>query len=331
MKLNINQFNSVEDILENKTYQQDVLRWIRTTEWRNTIKEQKNNRELGNILERYILSELNDIPASVILAHDECLQKNIDYPISKLLNKKYKYNPIHYAVSDKYITIEKIKIQWTDRLNLLYLRLIQKLSHKPNVIEMADLILVWLWIANDSLMPMGQHWGILWSVIGYLNMFNFAEGFCSPFNSRMMDFDPQPIFHSLMKVDELLGSQGSIFEAKLHQGDHNWFLNPPYVEDIMEKTIDLVLKACQYPVGKIYICMFPTWIDSLAYIKGQNSKYLIKLLTFNRGEYLYQDPNKKYIKPGNSKMSLFIFGNDNTILPDDFINTLSQLFNKMVI
>jgi hypothetical protein len=331
MKLNINKFNSPEDILENKIYQQDVQRWIRTMEWRDVMQKENNNRELGNILERFILSELNNVPASIIIAHHECLQKNIDYPIAKLLNKKYEYRPIEYKVTSQHLIIEKRKIPWTDRLNLLYLKLIELLNDKSNVVQMADLILVWLWIANDSLMPMGQHWGILWTVVGYLNMFNFAEGFCSPFNSRMIDFDNRPVFHSLMKVDELLGSQGSILKAKLHQGDHNWFLNPPYVEDIMEQTIDLILKACYHPVGKIYICMFPTWTDSLAYIKGQNSKYCINILTFNPGEYLYQDPNKKYIKPGNSKMSIFIFGDHNTILPSDFINTLSSLFNKMVV
>lgn len=320
--MSVSQFSTINDIFSNEVYINDVKRWLRTMEWRKRIGD--SNSELHKILERYILSELNYDPEAKNKAIQEARDKQIDYSVSELLEYQASYTDIYAKIDNDQLILNDLQISMTERMNLLHDRLIKLLSDYHKNTNLTDQLLAWLWIANDSLMPGGQQWGITWNIAEYLHQYNFGEGFCSPFNSRMFDFQTEPIFHSLMDVDAILGSRGSVLNAKLHQGKMNWFLNPPYIEKILIQTVELIIRSCRHKKGKIYTMMMPLWKDSQAFISAKSCKYLKKLMIFEAGQFVYQDSNKQFIQPGKSGMVFFIFGDPACRLPDNFIDDISD-------
>jgi hypothetical protein len=314
--MSVAQFTTIHDIFSNQIYINDVRRWLRTMEWRKRIGN--SNNELSNILERYILSELNYDGEAKNKAIQEARDKKIDYPVSELLEYQAPYTDIYAKIDNDQLILNELTTVMTERMKLIYNLLIKLLSDYHKDTNLAVQLLAWLWIADDSLMPGGQQWGIAWNVAEYLHEHNFGEGFCSPFNSRMFDFQTNPIFHSLMDIDAILGSRGSVMNAKLHQGKMNWFLNPPYIEKILMQTVELIIRSCRHKKGKIYTMFMPLWKDSQAFLLAKSCKYLKKLMIFEAGQFVYQDCNKQFIQPGKSGLIFFIFGDSLCRLPEEF-------------
>jgi hypothetical protein len=116
-----------------------------------------------------------------------------------------------------------------------------------------------------------------------------AEGFGSPLNSQMLMLLDKPVFCSLFAdTDKPFGSRGSFFEETF--ADHTSIMvNPPYVAEILEKSVDKCFEiAAQRPEMLIfYTC--PSWKDAPWFGRLQKGATFHWLLPA-RG-YFYQDTN----------------------------------------
>jgi hypothetical protein len=118
------------------------------------------------------------------------------------------------------------------------------------------------------------------------------EGFASPLNSRLMEFEGTSFCSLFEDTDAPFGSIGSFFVAGQKDKRHNgaWMVNPPYTEEILAKAAKIVLERASKDKEYEAYFMSPRWTDSEAYMLMENSKYLIDMKeTKIKGEFKSED------------------------------------------
>lgn len=202
--------------------------------------------------------------------------KNIKKEINDNANntdKKYSKLEIEYeGINIKTITYKDFTLNVYKRIDVL-------LKKSLNICKTLTAIFRYLSIASG-----GQHcalpletYKILYSKYNVKN-----EGFASPFNSRFIEFsDKECKFGSLfLDTDKVFGSIGPFALKNLidKKNKYNWTVNPPYFNEIIDPSCDIVLEALEIlekrKEKRFFLYMMPNWIkDSKGLQKLNNSPF----------------------------------------------------------
>ena len=244
---------------------------------KNFSKNRYQNYEFTNILERLLLSMAN-IQSS---ERKDPIFINLDISspiyqkmISELEEKKFFENNqqrekivnfIKYII-DLYLTeideIKKfpegiIKLQeniftykkFQKKIPKKRLEVILEKLNSENIkkFEEQKKLIATLLLRYEGILSRGQQWNMPY--INYRHLWNKydtrIECFASPLNSQMLLINPKEgKFYSLFyDTDKYFGSLGNFFEIEIEEG--TIMANPPYICDIMEKTIKKMLELLE--------------------------------------------------------------------------------------
>lgn len=184
-----------------------------------------------------------------------------------------------------------------------------------------------------SILDSGQQWGLseehLWDLNDNYCVNNV--GFCSPFNFGV-DYSLTRYCSLFPDIEAICGSIGSFFDVKLYEHQGNWVINPPYIEETMEKAaihihnnLDEVSKLKDRHLTIFFI--IPAWNDSMVYQLLVNSKYKITQQFLKKGTYSFEDFNKnsnerKIIARFNC--IYFVLSNNRKLLQKDSLKQLNE-------
>jgi hypothetical protein len=186
----------------------------------------------------------------------------------------------------------------------------------------------------SSLLDRGQQWGLTQD--HFDNLYKLCnvknEGFASPLNSRLMKY--KGVFCSLFKdTDEIFGSIGNFFSININDYPGNWQINPPFIESILERTVDKIMKEIEEKResekegGKLVFFLVPQWKDTKFYktlIKSKNILYHMGLYKY---KYHFEMPNgKKFLSSINCEYFVLSNNNKNTdIINNNVMKVLSLI------
>ncbi len=166
-----------------------------------------------------------------------------------------------------------------------YKRMLQFTSN--NAIPIAAVVLKYAGIITG-----GQQWNIPTNVYRWMNKQYgvSAEGFASPFNSQMMMVAPNrtnPYFCSLFpSTDAVFGSCGDFFQCEFI-GHDNVFVNPPYVNQLLERLIIRIIHLIATQPKKRIFMTVPAWTDANWW--KQSVVLARHYWMFKGGEYFYEE------------------------------------------
>ena len=66
------------------------------------------------------------------------------------------------------------------------------------------------------------------------------EGFASPFNARLLGKTDCQFFSAFVDTDAVFGSKGSLFNAHWSDHDGSWSLDPPFLPETMQRTMNKI-------------------------------------------------------------------------------------------
>jgi hypothetical protein len=255
--------------------------------------------EKRNILERYLLTLrqkdgkkianknfVSELVNKKIMNAEDAKKMLARFSEIKVLLEK-ENSSLDFTISDDFITIvcsrhkiiEKSTPKLVERLNFL------AASPKDTAILMLNYY---------SILSASQHWGLTSSHWAKLVTFGVRnEAFASPINSRIIISGGN--YFSIFPHDTVFGSRGNFFDCDMDDYPGDWCINPPFTEDLMEKTVDKVLKFLEYdnligsPVN-IFLLM-PSWDDAKAVNKLRASEYKIFEKKLVKGSYNFEDKN----------------------------------------
>lgn len=179
-----------------------------------------------------------------------------------------------------------------------------KLKYSPESI-------IKLILRYDPLFPKhGEFWSMPLKIHKYLNRGpkNVIECFASPFNHYSLNY------FSLFPEDNDFGSSGSFFtDYQLYDfTDQTLIFDPPYIETIINDSVDIIHNILTEFSNVIVISLFPHWPDFPGFKEMSSSKYKIvqyQLINYN----VYSFVAHAHFTPGRVLMELFILSNTNNI------------------
>jgi hypothetical protein len=160
-----------------------------------------------------------------------------------------------------------------------------------------------------SILSRGQQWNIprVWYEFAHKEYDADIEGFASPINSQLMLIDDDTQYCSLFPdTDAVFGSLGDIFTVDSSQFEnHTIIMNPPYVEEIMDNTSDLIQEwIAEHPMRIIFNVV--DWTDARYYKDSMSSKYLTYETQLAREEHAYESTNGHDVQRIRSAAPKFI-------------------------
>ena len=163
------------------------------------------------------------------------------------------------------------------------------------------------------------------------------ELFASPLNNTLDNY-----FSAYDDTDIPFGSKGNFFSKfnDLVDLGGNFELNPPFTEEYLSITTEMILEALikhkddDIPLTFVYI--HPTWDDLYGYKNMKNSEFLIKELCFSQKKHYYysglqHDPYNNRVSASSAASTIFLLQNNsakivNPITPD-IIRAIKESFS----
>jgi hypothetical protein len=276
----------------------------------NNLSNKQNKHiayEKRNILERWLVSNANnniDADKKFVkeLVHKKILsdeaatrtlreiKKNLLDSLACGIPEKITAN----LVLEKRITIHVNERKLTEPVTE---NLLARIQYLLSISSQNDVILMLL--KYISMLSASQHWGLTRS--HWVELYNLGvrnEAFASPVNSRLIEY-PNTNYFSVFKSDSALRSCGDFFTADMFEYPGDWSINPPFIEDILYKTVKKVtsfLDMYNEPVT-IFLLM-PNWQDAEAIKILNESEYLVSAKKLPKNRYYFEDKN------GNSFLSV---------------------------
>ena len=226
-----------------------------------------------------------------------------------ILPVAYGYNGVSYYCGANYVrTIDRNRD----------LKLIKKLSLSGKV-KYFNIIILICFLRYECVLSLGQHWNFPFVWYEYLyNKINVRlEGFSSPFNSQLLMAEkniPNGTVHfgSLFyDTDKYFGSVGNIFDLDIqkitHNDEINISINPPFIESIMTKMVDLLNKWFGYGIKLTIIIGVPPWHDAEYMILLKNHKHLVYTNELFHNQFYYENSNDPEVPRIKLKSSVVIF------------------------
>ena len=307
----------------------------------------KQQYEMKNILERWILTLANDVQES----------EDKIFSTRKLNLEYYATKKMLSEMEEKYIT------NFQDKFNEI-------ISHCSNFLEIEsgstsgipvelykngdDKIIINQYYTrvfppgklnillkmNDSLsdlgkmitryaclMSGGQQWAIPLEMYKLMvDRYDVTiEGFASPINSQILYLNDKLNYCSIfLDTDQPYGSLGNFFENDFI--GKNVYANPPYVLDIMENAVIKIIDTCaKAKLENLYVRFFitvPEWKDAEFYLSLTDSLFLVFEHSFPKNKHHYIDTNNGFKKiPAHFGTHFFVLAAN---VKDNYDEIISQ-------
>lgn len=174
--------------------------------------------------------------------------------------------------------------------------------------------------AYYSLMMGGQQFSIPSSVAKKLFERNFTnEGFASPINSKFKELGGS-YCSAFPEIDKPFGSLGSFFKQELNG---NWYINPPFIEIILEEVSKKIQKTLEKEQSQTIVYIHPDWKDSASYEILVKSKYLRMIAVLGKRKYVYINHQDEKITLGNESLFL-VLSNDDDFQVENMWSVLNE-------
>lgn len=85
------------------------------------------------------------------------------------------------------------------------------------------------------------------------------EGFASPFNARLIGKEGAKFYSLFKDTDEVFGSGGSFFELEKPENPGHWCLDPPFIEETMQKVDSIISDWREKYPEKSILLVIPEW------------------------------------------------------------------------
>jgi phosphorylated CTD-interacting factor 1 len=112
------------------------------------------------------------------------------------------------------------------------------------------------------------------------------ECYASPLNHCLDSFGS-----AFLDTDRFFGSKGSFLEQRFLEGGYQ--CNPPFLEEVMAPNafhlLALLERAQTANKPLCFVCIWPGWDDCVAYDLLCTSRFLRKLMCFEKGDHAYTD------------------------------------------
>jgi len=112
------------------------------------------------------------------------------------------------------------------------------------------------------------------------------ESYASPLNHCLDSFGS-----AFIDTDRFFGSKGSFLEQRPLEGGFQ--CNPPFLEEVMAANAFHILALLERAQKKksplCFVCIWPGWDDCVAYDLLTTSRFLRKLICFEKGDHFYTD------------------------------------------
>jgi hypothetical protein len=143
----------------------------------------------------------------------------------------------------------------------------------------------------------GQQWAVPRGVCKRLydehNLRN--EGFASPLNACLLGWADTHFCSAFPDTDGVFGSIGGFFSAKLSAYAGAWLVNPPFVEELLERAAAFVVAAIKDGLLATVFFVAPAWSDSAFHSVLMNSGFVAATRKLARNTYEYENTDGKCI------------------------------------
>ncbi|PAA56815.1 hypothetical protein BOX15_Mlig000263g6 [Macrostomum lignano] len=153
------------------------------------------------------------------------------------------------------------------------------------------------------------------------------EGFASPLNSKMIDKADSRFCSLFIDTDEEFGSMGSFFKVDFSKCHGGWTVNPPFIEELMDRVATKVLNYLDTGDENCWFFVtFPRWDDTPGWVRLSDSKRRIDQIELDDGGFTVQDCYGRIFVPRNN-LTIFVMGNR---LPDDAnLKEIRKMFRNL--
>ena len=287
-------------------------------------------------LDKNIRNELSDIKQ---LSHNELnlLLEKMKSIIKQFISINNYPEPIKYGNNEYTYFCDKFE-KTVNKKRIDTLRQIVRPTHK----KYADLLILICLLRYECIISKFQQWNMPFSWYKYLydNHDVRYEGFASPFNCQLIMIDKNTKYSSLFyDTDKYFNSLGNIFaidfrDLKTKYKINNGVFVPPYINEIVKKTIYYLLDQINRTHKMEYILLCPKKPETYEFIKPYNdikqSSYLIFSKVLKKDQWYFENntlTNKKIKFFYGSELNIFVLSNKKhktnfykmlTYLSDDF-------------
>lgn len=170
-----------------------------------------------------------------------------------------------------------------------YDRLVELYGNNNDDADNADINIYTLLLRYNGIVNPGYNGTLPKPVFDYLvaELQVEHELFASPLNATLDNYN------SLFKdTDGPFGSVGNVFSKgvfeRLTEGGGSFEANPPFIEEYMVLTSNLVIDALERITRALsFVVVYPTWSDMEAYKMLERSNYTVLTLKLKKGEHYY--------------------------------------------
>lgn len=323
---NINfEFNN--DNIKSMSLENEIHKLLITNKLTSLVSSRmkRDYYEYLNCLERWLISISNKNGTSIYTTMDvkdpiniklknELKEKNIKIQVTdifNIVNDMIQYDsPVIIKNNTKtYYDRKKNKWGWfisidikiENKIDNIYLKVPLSLNKYNELRKYNKNDVTIMLLRYASILNKGQQWAIPYKQFDHLvNKFGVnREAFASPINSGLSSRSEDIKFCSLFHdTDKIFGSIGSFFDQKLYDEKKilHWTINPPFVESIINKTSDKIIreleKASKLKCKVMIFYVLPTWDDMKGYINVASSKYKKFIKILGKKKHFYEHLGK---------------------------------------
>lgn len=149
---------------------------------------------------------------------------------------------------------------------------------------------------------------------------NPIECFASPFNNNLTNY--YSLFNNL---DSVYGSKGNFFTEFLHANNDLYVINPPFIEDIIYNTMDLISEKMNKSDKTNCIIYMPQWDDILLSWLKSLPNTIFKLLEKTNSIVYNYSQNRSY----KSSCNTYLIYCNNYHINENHILLLNNLYSYM--
>jgi len=222
--------------------------------------ENYNNYNVNKLISEFFLKLLNNENLTDVINYMNKVinDKNLFLLKNINLKKKIKINKIIYNINQEN---NKYKISfllnYNNNKNINIIKILPRFAYlkiKNNKYKVEKyLLLFYIILGYDT----GQFWGLHPKFYKFIegHFKNSLECFASPFNNNLKDY-----FSILYDIDKYYNSKGNFFKNFLNINYEAYIINPPFIDSIIIKTLQLIEQKIAYNPVQIFL-FIPQWDD----------------------------------------------------------------------
>jgi hypothetical protein len=155
-----------------------------------------------------------------------------------------------------------------------------------------------------------------------------GEGYSSPLNSKLIEYEDTKICTAFYDTDKIFGSVGRFSRKVLiENNDHNWTVNPPYIENIIEFSFREIVAAMEEIQNDDFLVIYLILKrDNDLYNEICNYKYVQSYFEPEIGKH-YMNCNGKLVYMKNNTVNSMFFISKNTKYKNVDFDKIMKIWN----